>query len=45
MDYTWVRELRKPVTFYTAMASSELLDHFQALCDSLRDLDVLELQN
>ena len=41
----WVRKLREPVTFYTAVAPFELLDHLQPLCGGLHALDVLAPQN
>ena len=40
----WVHELRDPVTFYTDISPSDLLDHLQKLCSGLHDLDVLNLQ-
>ena len=45
VDDTWVRKLREPITFYTAVEPSEILDHLQKLCGGLHALDVFVLQN
>ena len=42
---TWVRELRKPNLFYTAVNPRDLLKHLQAICVGLHATDVLNLQN
>ena len=45
IEDTWVRELREPVTLYTAVSPSGLLSHLQVLCDGLHALDMLALKN
>ena len=47
IEYTWVRELRKPVTLYTTVSPSGLLAHLQLqfLYGVLHALDVLALKN
>ena len=45
IEDTWIPELCEPITFYTAMTPSEILDHLETLCRGLNDLDVLSLQN
>ena len=42
---TWVRELRDPDIFYTAVKPRELLKHLQAMCVGLHATDVMNLQN
>ena len=42
---TWVRELRDPNFFYTAVKPRALLAHLQTLCVGLHAMDVLNLQN
>ena len=44
VDNTWVRKLREPVTLYTDVAPSKLLDHLQNLYGALRALGVLSLK-
>ena len=41
----WVRELRDPEIFYTAVKPRALLVHLQTLCVGLHATDVLNLQN
>ena len=41
----WVRELRDPNLFYTAVKPRDLLGHLQTLCVGLHATDVLNLQN
>ena len=45
VEDTWVRELRDPDLFYTAIKPRALLSHLQAMCVGLRATDVLNLQN
>ena len=45
VEDTWVCELRETVTFYTVVAPSKILDHYQTLCGGLHVLNVLSLQN
>ena len=42
---TWLCKFREPVTFYTDMKPSELLNLLKTLCSSSHALDVLALQN
>ena len=41
----WVRELRDPNLFYTAVNPQALLSHLQAMCVGLHATDLLNLQN
>ena len=42
---TWVRKLRDPDLFYTAVNPRDLLKHLQAICVGLHATDVLNIQN
>ena len=42
---TWVRKLRDPNIFYTAVKTRYLLKHLHAMCVGLHATDVLNLQN
>ena len=45
VEDTWVRELRDPDIFYTAVKPRALLAHLQSICVGLHATDVLNLQN
>ena len=45
VEDTWVRELRDPDLFYTAVKPRALLAHLQDMCVGLHATDVLNLQN
>ena len=45
VEDTWVRELRDPDLFYTAVKPRSLLAHLQTLCVGLHATDVLNIQN
>ena len=45
VEDTWVRELRDPDLFYTAVKPRVLLAHLQTLCVDLHAIDMLNLQN
>ena len=45
VEDTWVRELRHPNLFYTAIKPRALLAHLQTLCVGLHAKDVLNIQN
>ena len=45
VEDTWVRELRDPDLFYTAVKPRALLSHLQAMCVGLHATDVLKTQN
>ena len=45
VEDTWVRELRNPDIFYTAVKPRDLLKHPQAMCVGLHATNVLNLQN
>ena len=45
VEDTWVRELRNPDLFYTAVKPQALLAHLQTLCVGLHTTEVLNLQN
>ena len=45
VEDTWVRELREPDLFYTAVKPQYLLKHLQSMCVVLHATDVLNLQN
>ena len=45
VEDTWVRELRAPDLFYTAVNPRALLSHLQAMCVGLHATDVLNLHN
>ena len=42
---TWVRELRDPNIFYTAVKPQALLAHIQTFCVGIRATDIINLQN
>ena len=44
VENTWVRKLHGSVTFYTAVAPYELLDHLNNLCGGLHAINVLAPQ-
>ena len=45
VEDTWVRQLRDPDLFYTAVKPRDLLNHLQAMCVGLHATDILNLQN
>ena len=45
VEDTWVRELRDPNIFYTAVKPRSLLAQLQAMCVGLHATDVLNIQN
>ena len=45
VEDTWVRKLRDPDLFYTAVKPRALLAHLQKLCVGIHATDVLNLQN
>ena len=45
VEDTWVRKLRNPDLFYTAVKPRALLAHLQAMCVGLHATDVLNIQN
>ena len=45
IEDTWVRELRDPDLFYTAVNPRTFLDHLQSMCVGLHATDVLNIQN
>ena len=45
VEDTWVRNLRDPDPFYTAVKPGDLLKHLQSICVGLHTTDVLNLQS
>ena len=45
VEDTWVRELRNPDLFYTAVKPRAFLAHLQTMCVGLHATDVLNLHN
>ena len=45
VEDTWVRKLRDPDLFYTAVKPQDLINHLQAMCVGLHATGVLNIQN